>query len=146
MPDDSKRLDSPLRLFVVAVPVIGSICAGHYPSQSASLPCPQACSARGSSRWGTPLWLAVTGRIRREMRVHLPYVGAYLGLSWGTNSKDSLCSSRSEGTGSHLSTLSITDNKGGKHCTRTSKLEDYPLRKYQKLWGVKSVFCVRSVL
>lgn len=92
-------------------------------SQRASLPCPQACSACGSPCWGTPLWLAVTGRIRQEMRVHLPCVGAYLGLSWGTNSKASLCSSRSEGTGNHLSTLCITDNKGGKHWTRTTNLK-----------------------
>lgn len=101
-------------------------------SQRASLPCPQARSACGSPCWGTPLWLAVTGRIRQEMQVHLPCVGAYLGLSWGTNSKASLCSSRSEGTGNHLSTLCITDNKGGQTLNTDCKLEDGSFRRYQK--------------
>lgn len=70
-----------------------------------------------------PSWLAVTGRIRQEMRVCLACVGAYLGLSWGTNSKASLCSSCFEGTANHLSARCITDNKGCKYWTRSTKLK-----------------------
>lgn len=61
-----------------------------------------------------------TRTLRQEMRVHLPCVGAYPGLSWGTNSKACLRSSRSEGRGSHLSTPGITENKGSKHWTKTT--------------------------
>lgn len=88
--------------------------AGQCPAEEPLCPCPPAplvlwIFMRRNASFGGSL----TGRIRQEMLVHLPCVGAYLGLSWGTNSKASLRSSRSEGTGSHLSTLWITDNKRG---------------------------------
>lgn len=112
-------------------------------SPRSSLPCPQACSDCGSPCRGMPSWLAVTGRIRQEMRVRLPCVGAYLGLSWGTNSKASLCSSRFEGTGNHLSALCITDNKGGKHWPTSANLKTLHSGDRQEK---KRAFCVlRSV-
>lgn len=93
-----------------------------------------------------PSWLVVTGRIRQEMRVRLPCVGAYLGLSWGTNSKASLCSSCFEGTANHLSALCITDNKGCKYWTRSTNLKTLHLGNQQEK-EAEEAFCVlRSVL
>lgn len=98
--------------------------------QRASLPCPAL--PPGLLCGGGSLWIsvqrnaslvAVTGGIRREMRAHLPCVRAYLGLSWGTNSKACLCSSRSEGRGSHLSTLWITAKQREQTLTADFKLK-----------------------
>lgn len=95
-----------------------------------------------------PSWLAVTGRIRQEMRVRLPCVGAYLGLSWGTNSKASLCSSCFEGTANHLSAPCITENKGCKYWMRSTNLKTLHLGNQQKkkrkghfmFWGQYFIF------